>query len=77
MADRRINYEAAKKRGRKFVRYSEGSATYGMGLSKFQQLAHEAKAVYKIDGIVLVNLELFDSDTKVFGISRSASYNQK
>lgn len=60
MADRRINYEAAKKRGRKFVRYSEGSATYGMGLSKFQQLAHEAKVVYKIDGIVLVNLELFD-----------------
>ena len=60
MADRRINYEGAKNRARKFVRYREGPAVYGMGLSKFQQLAHEAKAVYKIDGIVLVNLEIFD-----------------
>lgn len=60
MTDRRIDYNTAKKRARKFIRYKEGAASYGMGLSKFQQLAHEAKAVYKIDGIVLVNLELFD-----------------
>lgn len=33
---------------------------YNMGLSKFSQLAHEANAVYKIDGIVLVNTEIFD-----------------
>ena len=31
-----------------------------MGLSKFSQLAREANAVYKIDGIVLVNTEIFD-----------------
>ena len=26
-----------------------------MGVSKFKQLAHEAKAVYKVDKIALVN----------------------
>lgn len=60
MADKRIDYEAAKKRARKFVRPGEGAAIYNMGLSKFSQLAREAKAVYKVDGIVLVNTEVFD-----------------
>lgn len=60
MADKRIDYDAAKKRARKYVRYREGAAIYNMGLSKFSQLAREAKAVYKVDGIVLVNTEVFD-----------------
>ena len=60
MADKRIDYDAAKKRARKYVRYREGAAIYNMGLSKFSQLAREAKAVFKVDGIVLVNTEVFD-----------------
>ena len=60
MADKRIDYDAAKKRARKYVRYREGAAIYNMGLSKFSQQAREAKAVYKVDGIVLVNTEVFD-----------------
>ena len=60
MADKRIDYDAAKKRARKYVRYREGAAIYNMGLSKFSQLAREAKAVYTVDGIVLVNTEAFD-----------------
>ena len=60
MADKRINYEAAQKRAKRFVRPSEGAAIYNMGITKFTQLAHEAKAVYKVDKIVLVNIELFD-----------------
>lgn len=31
-----------------------------MGLTKFSQLAREAKAVYKVDGIVFVNTDIFD-----------------
>ena len=31
-----------------------------MGVTKFQILAKEAKATYKIDGIVLVNCEIFE-----------------
>ena len=60
MADKRINYEAAKKRARKYVRPSEGAAIYSMGITKFTQLAKEANALYKVDKIVLVNLELFE-----------------
>ena len=60
MADKRVGCEAAKKKERKFVRYREGAEKYSMGLSKFQEMAREARAVYKIDGIVLVNTEIFE-----------------
>lgn len=52
--------EVGIRRSKKFVRYSEGAEIYGIGLTKFQELAKEAKAVYKIDRIVLVNCELFE-----------------
>ena len=42
--------DASKK---KFVRYREGAALYSMGMTKFQKLS-------KVDGIVLVNREIFD-----------------
>lgn len=45
----------------KFVRYKEGAEKYSLGLTKFQELAKEAKAVYKIDGIALVNCEILKS----------------
>ena len=48
------------RRARKYVRYKEGAEMYGMGITKFQQLMKEAKAVYKIDGLVLVNCEIFE-----------------
>jgi len=51
---------------RKFVRYREGAEKYGMGLSKFQALAREAKAVYKVDKIVLVNCEIFEQFLETF-----------
>ena len=37
-----------KENKRKFVRYSEGAKMYGMGLTKFQELAKDAKACYKV-----------------------------
>ena len=51
---------------KKFVRYREGAERYSMGLSKFQQLAREASAVYKIDNIVLVNCEVFEAYLETF-----------
>ena len=51
---------------KKFVRYREGAERYSMGLSKFQQLAREAGAVYKIDNIVLVNCEVFEAYLETF-----------
>ena len=49
-------YEAAKK----FVRYSDGAKMYSMGMTKFQEVAKDAKACYKIGHLVLVNTEILD-----------------
>ncbi|MEE8885256.1 MAG: DUF6462 family protein [Eubacteriales bacterium] len=65
MHARRSDVEKTKY-SRKFVRYKEGAARYSMGLSKFQELAKEAKAVYKVDGIALVNCEIFEAYLETF-----------
>ena len=49
-----------KKKEKKFVRYAEGAEKYSIGKTKFIALAKEAKAVYRVDGIVLVNCEIFE-----------------
>lgn len=58
--------EATKRYVKKFVRYKEGAEKYSLGLTKFQELAKEAKAVYKIDGIALVNCEIFEKFLETF-----------
>ena len=52
----------------KFVRYDEGAQMYHMGLSKFQQLAKDAKACYKLNQMVLVSLEVLDQYIETFRI---------
>lgn len=55
-----------KALAKKFVRYKEGAELYSMGHSKFEQLAKEAKATYKVNGIVLVNCEIFEKYLEKF-----------
>ena len=43
----RKDVERTKMNAKKFVRYQEGAEKYSLGLTKFQELAKEAKAVYK------------------------------
>lgn len=62
----RQNVAETKKYAKKFVRYKEGAERYSLGLTKFQALAKEAKSVYKIDGVALVNCELFERDLETF-----------
>ena len=45
---------------KKFVKYDEGAAMFSMGLHSFMDLAKEAKAVYRIRRIVLVNTEIIE-----------------
>ena len=45
---------------KKFVRYEEGAQLYSMGLHTFQQLAKDAKAVYHLKRVVLINTEILD-----------------
>ena len=53
--------EKLVKGGRKkFVRYEEGVQLYSMGLHTFQELAKDAKAVYHVKRVVLVNTEIVD-----------------
>ena len=45
---------------KKWVRYEEGALIYSMGLHSFEKLAKDAKAVYHVSRIVLVNTEKID-----------------
>ena len=62
----RQNVAETKKYAKKFVRYKEGAERYSLGLTKFQALAKEAKYVYMIDGVALVNCELFERYLETF-----------
>ena len=41
---------------KRFVRYKEGAEMYSMCQSKFEQMAKDAKAIYKVDKLVLVRV---------------------
>lgn len=45
---------------KKFVRYEEGAAMFSMGLHSFEELAKEAKAIYRVKRIVLINTEIVE-----------------
>ena len=58
----------------RFVRYPEGAEMYSMSLSKFQQLAKDAKACYKMNRLVLVNLDILDEYLETFHIEDEEFY---
>ena len=62
----RKNIEKTKQYAKKFVRYQEGAERYSLGLTKFQELAKEAKAVYKVDKVALVNCDIFEKYLETF-----------
>ena len=70
MEDKKTNREKAQK----FVRYSEGAKMYSMGMTKFQELAKNAKACYKIGQLVLVNTEILDRYLETFRIVEDGFY---
>ena len=47
---------------------------YIMGLSKFQELAKDAKACYKVGQLVLVNTEILDEYLETFRIVEDDFY---
>ena len=54
------------KQKKKYVRYKDGAEMYGMGITSFMRWAKEAKAVYKIRNIALVNIEILDEYMELF-----------
>ena len=73
---REFNFKEIRERNKKFVRYKEGAVLYSMGMSKFQELAKEAKAIYKVNQMVLVNIEILDKYLKKFHVSEDDFYKQ-
>ena len=51
---------------KKFLRYREGAELYSISQTKFEKLAKEAEAIYKLDKVVLVNRELFEKYLETF-----------
>lgn len=60
--------EKRRLNSKKYIRYKEGAELYSMSQKKFEQLAKEAKATYKIDKIVLVNTEILDEYLELYRV---------
>lgn len=58
--------EAIRKK--MFVRYDEGAELYSMCKHSFMKLAAEAGALYKVNRISLVNMEVFEEYLETFRI---------
>ena len=56
--------ESGKRK--KFIRYKEGAELYSMSQSKFERMAKDAGAIYKIDKLVLVKVEVIDEYIESF-----------
>jgi len=44
-----MDNRSKKINSKRFVRYSEGAEMYSMSVSKFMQIAKDAKACYKVN----------------------------
>ena len=51
---------------KRFVRYKEGAELYSMCQTKFEEIAKEAGAVYKLNKLVLVNCDFLDDYLETF-----------
>ena len=61
----------AKVNTKNFIRYDEGAERYSMSKHSFMKLAQDARAVYKINRITLVNVKIFEEYLESF---RAVSY---
>lgn len=52
-----------------YIRYEDGAKRYSMSVHSFMRLAAEAKAVYKINRISLVNVMRFEEYLETFRVS--------
>lgn len=52
--------ESAKRLRRQFLRYKDAEIVYSIQHRKLLELASEAGAIYRMDGTVLINRDIFD-----------------
>ena len=63
---RREVMEAARRLRRKYLRYQQAEIVYSLSHKKLMELASNAEAIYGLDGIVLINREIFDEYLEKF-----------
>jgi len=51
---------------KKYVRYEEACEIYSMGLTKLKEIARDAGAVYKLNRLVLINVDKMDEYIETF-----------
>lgn len=55
---------------KKYFRLQETADLFSIGINKTRELAEEAEAVYKVDGMVLINIELFEKHLETYRVWR-------
>lgn len=63
-----LQKQSKKVNSKRFVRYKEGAEMYSMCQSKFEDMAREAGAIYKLNKLVLVNCEIFEEYLETFRV---------
>ena len=58
--------EAARELRRKYLRYKDAEIVYSMTHKKLLELASKAGAIYRIDGYVLLDRDIFDQYLEQF-----------
>lgn len=58
--------ESAKRLRRQFLRYKDAEIVYSIQHKKLLEMASKAGAIYRIDGTVLINRDLFDQYLEPF-----------
>ena len=66
VASRKEIREESKKLRNKFLRYKEAEIVYSIEHKKLLELADDAGALYRIDGYVLINRDIFDAYLEQF-----------
>lgn len=64
--------EAARRLRRKFLRYQQAEIVYSLSHKKLMELANAAGAIYRMDGIVLINRDIFDEYLERFHKTKDA-----
>lgn len=52
--------ESAKRLRRQYLRYKDAEIVYSIQHKKLMEMAGKAGAIYRIDGTVLINRDIFD-----------------
>ena len=58
--------ESAKRLRRQFLQYKDAEIVYSLQHKKLLELASEAGAIYRMDGTVLLNRDIFDEYLEKF-----------